>query len=598
MVAPGGRPGRGSGADRCGRRVVRGALPAVAALLVAVSLVACAADPAAPTDPVGSTSPTPPASAVPSVRTGGTLRVGVGPAPVLLDPRLVVDDTGELIARALFEGLVDLSPTGGVVPAGAESWRIEDGGRVYRFALRRTTFHDGRPVTASDHADALLAALDPDRPPYGREGLLAGLLGATVVDGSGEVRPGTPGQVLAAGGVEVAGTWGLILRLAEPDPRFLHALTDVALVAVPPGVDADPAAFAAQPTGSGPFRLLGPRDEASFLRLVAVPGHHRAPLVDEVLVQFYPDDPTAEQRWSDLVGGRLQIARIPAGRRDEAAERFGRAVTAAPGSTTGLHDAPLAAVYAYAFDPGVAPVDDVRLRQALSAAVDREALATAVGGGAEPARGLLPPSLLGPTRLATPCGHCVHDPELARERFMTWAEDRRPSGPDDDPDPVAPDPVPLTLVVPRRGDHVAIATVVAAQWEALLDVRVALRALDPDAFAAAVTDGRAPVFRPSLRSGLGGSAAASSLLDPALAPGSRRPWVGSSGIDGTAEALLGRLRSGSDPDAVAGLEATLTEAAVLVPLLWFRHDLVVVPGVRGFHLDPTGRWWPERVLLR
>ncbi|MGA1774562.1 MAG: ABC transporter substrate-binding protein, partial [Nitriliruptoraceae bacterium] len=300
---------------------------------------------------------------------GGTLRVGLGAEPVSIDPRLVLDDAGELVARALFEGLVDVGPSGGVVPAGAASWRRSADGTEYRFTLRRATFHDGRPVTAQDHADALLAALDPERPPYGREGLLEGLRGAVAVAEDGSRVRGGPQDVLAAGGVEVAGTWELVLRLEAPDPRLLHALTDVALAPIPPGADEDPD-FAGLPIGNGPFRLLEPRGTDGFLRLVAVRDHHRAPRVDELLLQFTPEDVDGEQRWTDLAAGRLQIARIGPAHRDDALAALGRAVPTPPGPTTGLHGGATAAVYAYAFDVTAAPFDDVRLRRAIAAAVE------------------------------------------------------------------------------------------------------------------------------------------------------------------------------------------------------------------------------------
>ena len=46
----------------------------------------------------------------------------------------------------IFEGLVQISGDGAVVPALAESWDISDDGLVYTFDLREgVTFHDGTP---------------------------------------------------------------------------------------------------------------------------------------------------------------------------------------------------------------------------------------------------------------------------------------------------------------------------------------------------------------------------------------------------------------------------------------------------------------------
>ena len=567
-----------------GRPVVarRGAV--IPFLLVLAVAVGCARPAAGPEPPVAGPATVTGVATGPGTG-GGTLRVGLGAEPAAIDPRLVLDDAGELVARALFEGLVDVNPAGGIVPAGAASWRRSEDGTEYRFTLRRSTFHDGRPVTAQDHADALLAALDPSRPPFGREHLLERLRGALVPTEAGAVLRGDPEAVVAAGGIEVVGTWQLVLRLDVPDPRLLHALTDVALAPVPPGADDDPG-FATLPIGNGPFRLLEPRGTDGFLRLVAVRDHHRAPRIDELLLQFSPDDVDGERRWADLVDGRLQIARIGPARREDALAAYGRARPAPPGPTVGVHDAPTAAVYAYAFDTTAPPFDDVRLRQALAAAVDRGAIAAVVGPSAVPATRLLPDALVAPSALGPVCAHCEADPALATDLFTAWAEGTG-----------AVLPLPLTLTYPRRSDHAAVAEALAAQLESVLDVRVSLRAVDLAGLADAVAAGEAPLFRPGLRATLGGGAAASSLLDPAFRATAPRPAAGTGWGDGVSDGLLDRLRAGSDPVAAAALDAALVGEAVVLPLFWLRQDLVVAPTVTGFALDPTGRWWPERVGL-
>ncbi len=560
--------------------------PSLLAAGVAVVLLASACSPEVADAPDPGTGPAPVTGTPVPARGGGTLRVGLGAEPASIDPRLVVDAAGEFVARALFEGLVDVGPSGGVSPAGAETWRVADDGLEYRFTLRRATFHDGRPVTAQDHADALLATLDPARPPYGRESILAGLRGAVVMGEDGTPVPGGPEDVVAAGGVEVLGTWGLVLRLVAPDPLLLHTLSDIALAPVPPGADGDPG-FVELPVGNGPFRLLEPLGRDGFLRLVAVTDHHRAPRIGELLVQFHPDDVDGERRWADLLAGRLQVTRIPPARREEALRRFGRALPAPPGPTSGLHDAAVAAVYAYAFDTSAPPFDDVRLRQAVAAAIDRTEVAAALGSTAVPATRLLPDVLLADDAAGPPCAHCTADPELARALLAAWAEGR---GPDATP--------PITLTYPRRADHAAVAEVVAAQLEDVLGVRVGLRALDLATLAESVRAGEAPLFRPALRATLGGWAAASSLLDPAFRSTAPRPEAGTGWGDAGTDTLLDRLRAGPDPEAVAALDAALIGEAVVLPLVWLRQDLVVAPEVRGFALDPTGRWWPERVSLR
>ena len=568
-----------------------------AALLVLVSLSsACIAQPVDQDDPGGVTAPS--AGQPSPERAAGTVRVGIGRDPASIDPRYLADDEGEFIVRALFDGLVDLAPDGSVVPASAERWEVEDDGLTYRFHLAESRFHDGEVVTAQHHADALLGVFDPDRAPRFRDDLLRGLRGAqgeagppADLTGPPEQREdavdprvvrGTPEEVLGAGGVEVVGPSELILRLDRPDALLLHQLTDPVLVPLPRFALLDPAGFASEPIGNGPFRMLGPREPGAFVRLAANVDHPRPPRIDGLVLQVYAADADRTQRWDDLLAGRLQITAVPSELREDALARFGR--PAVNGWGSGLHDTATGALYAYAFALDVPPFDDVRLRRAISAAIDRVALATELrSAGVEPATAILPPELGGQV---VECAHCVHDPALARELFDAWSADRPDIG----------SPVSITLTYPRGVGHATIAERIAADLEGTLDVSVRLQSRDLAGLVRAVTSGDAPLFRYGLRASMGGEAAAVSMLDPAFRPGAVENWVRWE-TPGTAD-LLDRLAVTPTSELARTLEAQLLDEAAVVPLLWTRHDLLVHPDLVGFRLDLTGRWWPELVRFR
>jgi oligopeptide transport system substrate-binding protein len=584
----------------------------VGALLAVVLLAACSDAPEGTGSPgsvgpgvEGATSRSP----VPAVR---TLRVGLGRDPASLDPREVVDDEGELVVRALFEGLVVQDARGRAMPGGAEGWAIEDGGLTLRFTLREAAFHDGTPVTARHHADAILGVFDPDRVPAPRADLLASLRGATQLQsteaqdasaggsgggsgglpvvapgaadgGSGEqrVRRGTSAEVLAAGGVEVVSSSELVLRLERPDPLLLAQLGDVAVVPLPELASVDPAAFAAQPIGNGPFRMLGPREAGGFIRLGAVAEHPRAPGVDAMVLQVYAGDGDREQRWSDLVAGRLHVTAIPPSRRTEAILLFGRASDAVRGP--GLFDGTTSSTYAYGFGIDVEPYDDVRLRQAISASIDRENLARVLlGGSVEAATALIPPSL---AILPEPCAHCRYDPDLARERFAAWSADGRTQR-------ATPT---ITVTYPRGSGHVTVAETIAADIERTLRVPVRLQSLEFTNLARLGERGELGLFRFGVRPTLPGRAAVVDLLDPLFRGGADGNWTGWS--EPTTDTDLDLLRRSFDPGVARRIEAELLEAAAVIPLLWTRHDVVVHPDVTGFLMDPSGRWWPELVRL-
>lgn len=568
--------------------------PSLAAVLVA-GLLAAGCGVAVPE---GSGSPSPGSGAVGSPapeRSVSTLRVGLGRDPRSLDPRFVSDDEGEFVARALFEGLTGITSDGQVVPAGAEQWRVEDDGLTYRFLLRDAFFHDGVRVTAQQYADALFAVFDPQQAPFFRESLLAALRGAeasVVPDPDGTADDavvdfprtswGTPDDVAAAGGIEVVDERELVLRLHRPDPLLLHRLSDIALVPLPPLATIDPETFGREPIGNGAFRMAGAREPGAFIRLLANRDHHAPPRVDEMLVQIYPDDADRSQRWADLLAGRLQIAAVPVDRRDEARERFGRPASARAGS--GVHDLPLMTLYAYGFVLDVAPFDSILLRQAISAAIDRDSIALELAAaGVVPADALLPPSV---GDVPQECAHCRYDPELAIDRIGQWRDGLPPE---------TREPR-IVLSYPRGGGHVTVAERIADDLERILGLDVRLQSREFGALIRSVATGDAGFFRYGLRAPVLGDASAFALLETALRSGSDDNWV--RWASPATEDALTTWTPESSPDELRQVEAAVLEAAAIVPLLWTRQDLVVLPEVQGFRSDPSGRWWPEEVWLQ
>ena len=68
-----------------------------------------------------------------------------------LDPHAAASAGTREVVFNIYEGLVKTGPTGELIPAVAESYKVSEDGLVYTFTLREgVKFHNGKPVTAED----------------------------------------------------------------------------------------------------------------------------------------------------------------------------------------------------------------------------------------------------------------------------------------------------------------------------------------------------------------------------------------------------------------------------------------------------------------
>ena len=528
-------------------------------------------------------------------RRGGTLRVGLVVDPVSIDPRFIVDDEGELLVDALFDPLVRVDDAGSVVPAAADRWEVLDDGASFVFHLREATFHDGAAVTAEDFKRSFDRIADATaEPPSFLAFLLADVVG---IDAAQEV-----GGALE--GVTVEDDLTLRIDLTSPQPAFLTTLSDPSLVPTPPLADEDVEAFANEPIGNGPFAMAGPREVGAFLRLVRFEEHHSPALLDEVLFTLYEPDEGEESQWDDLLDGQLQVAQLVPARREEALELFGRSPDGYTGP--GVLDGVRSPVYLYGFDTTRPPFDDARLRRAISLAIDRERLAVeATDGTRLPATSLVPPGIPGARTGA--CDACEHDPVAARElldevvRDLVAAEDATDDEQNDEQNDEQDDEVelppaaevigPVTLTYNRGTLHGAIAEQLATEIAEVLELEVDFQGQELAPFIQGVRRGDVSVFR------LGWD-----VTEPTpaayLYPLFHSSQVGLDNLtrfeDAEVDELLDAARASEDDRERLRLlrdaELRILDELPAIPLLWYRHDVVVRPEVQDLVYTPLGRF--------
>ena len=123
-------------------------------LFVALLITACSSD----------ESEKFPVKSTPEIREDGStvLRRGNGAEPESLDPHQARSVPAANVLRDLYSGLVQISPSGAIKPADAESWEVDDDERVYTFKLRDDLrWSNGEPLTAQDYVYSLRRSVDP-----------------------------------------------------------------------------------------------------------------------------------------------------------------------------------------------------------------------------------------------------------------------------------------------------------------------------------------------------------------------------------------------------------------------------------------------------
>lgn len=324
---------------------------------------------------------------------GGDLRLGVATIPSLDPADLVPNSVSTTIAvDLLFDGLTTLpSGSAGAEPGVASSWTSADS-VTWRFTIDADArFGDGRAITASDAEFSLERLLS-----RGSRSLVASRLDA--VAGAAEF--------VAAGGT-AAGVDLPSITAVDPSTLDIVLSRPMAwlpeLLAAPAygivseaGVQTDGATFAEGPSvGSGPFRLA--ERDGSVLSFARSPD--RASYVDRIELQQFDDLAVAFDAFEDE---QLDWTLLAPEQVDAASERYG---------TDGF--VPFQAEVYFAFNMADPAFADVRFRQAIVQAVDRESVVNAVYVGVlEPLATIVPDGVPGHDAARCAAG-CAHDPAAA-----------------------------------------------------------------------------------------------------------------------------------------------------------------------------------------
>jgi oligopeptide transport system substrate-binding protein len=337
----------------------------------------------------------------------GILLLGNGPEPQALDPHITTGVADLNIHMALFEGLVSPDPrTLAPLPGMAASWTVSADGTTYTFALRpEARWANGDPLTAADFVFSLERVLHP-RLAAANASLLHVIAGAEAYN-----RGAAPFADVAVRAVDPS---ILEIRLTEPTPYFLQLLMHpVAFPVHPPTVrrHGDPFDRAnswsrpANHLGNGPFRLTAWHERVA-VEVERNPHYWNAGQVALNGIRFLViDEPAAEER--AFMAGQLHLTDALPPQRLAAWQRANKPE---------LRVDPYLGTYYVLPNCRRPPLDDPRVRRALSLAIDRVALTNnLLGAGQRPAWSFTPDNMPGYTPPLPPPGDLAEARRLLAE---------------------------------------------------------------------------------------------------------------------------------------------------------------------------------------
>ena len=266
------------------------------------------------------------------------MTLGIVLEPTGLDPTANASSSiGEITLYNIYETLTKINQDGSVSPLLAESWEVSPDLKTYTFKLRRgVQFHNGEPFNAHTVKFAFDRA-------------------------AAEKSTNKDKRTFAALSTQVVDEYTVVLLNKEVDPDFLFLMGQAtAIITEPKSADTN----ATKPVGTGPYVLAGWNKGAS-ITLSQYPAHRQAAAIKLKRATFkFISDPAAQT--AALLSGDLDVfVRVPAYRslaQFKANPRFQVIVSGSRAKTI------------LAMNNARKPLDDVRVRRAISAAVDRKAV--------------------------------------------------------------------------------------------------------------------------------------------------------------------------------------------------------------------------------
>lgn len=312
---------------------------------------------------------------------GGAITVAYQNDIATLDPAIGYDWQNWSIIKSIFSRLLDYEPgTTNLVPdLATEMPKISADGKTFEFTLRDdVNFHNGRLLVAEDVKYSIERAVNPKTQSPGA-GFFASIEGFDAA---------SSGKSTDISGITVNSPTSITFKLSRPDATFLHVMA-INFASVVPKEDAEKFGpdFGKNPVGSGAFKFtswaLGQK-----LTLDKNTDYYREglPKLDQINFEVGVDPTVALQRLKnnevDILGDSIPAANYIAEK--ENSDNEGLIIEGGQLQTGYV-----------TLNVKIKPLNNVKVRQAVNHAIDKDRIVQILNGRADAANQPLPPSMPG-----------------------------------------------------------------------------------------------------------------------------------------------------------------------------------------------------------
>lgn len=277
---------------------------------------------------------------------------------------------GDIIVNDMFEGFVIENSDGQIIPGQADSWRFSDGGKTVTFVLKDgLKWSNGVPVTAADFVFGWQRAVSP------KTGNNTGFVFSTAnIVNASEILSGdkAPSEL----GIKALDERTVEISLSKPTPYFMSLMSIKTFFPLPTKL--------VEEKGDQWTRAENIATNGAYTLSKWVPNEYvevtRNP-------NYWDNDSTVINKvtYLGLSSQNAELIRYQSGEIDMTnrvqLEYYQKLVKESPEQ---IKAQALLGSYVYSFNTRQAPFDDVRVRQTLSIAVDREILVDKVTGQGDP----------------------------------------------------------------------------------------------------------------------------------------------------------------------------------------------------------------------